>query len=50
MDANERQKHYFMEKIFRKYNHNVSGLTFAVLGQPLKIEQMIQENQLHLIL
>lgn len=36
MDANERQKHYFMEKIFRKYNHNVSGLTFAVLGAAFK--------------
>lgn len=36
MDANERQKHYFMEKIFRKYNNKISGKTFAVLGAAFK--------------
>lgn len=36
MDANDRQKHYFMDKIFRKYNNNISGKTFAVLGTAFK--------------
>ncbi|PIR43562.1 UDP-glucose 6-dehydrogenase [candidate division WWE3 bacterium CG10_big_fil_rev_8_21_14_0_10_32_10] len=36
MDANERQKYYFIEKIFSKYNSNLSGLTFGVLGAAFK--------------
>ncbi len=36
MDANERQKHYFLEKIFNKYTHRLSGKVFGVLGAAFK--------------
>ncbi|PJA40590.1 UDP-glucose 6-dehydrogenase, partial [candidate division WWE3 bacterium CG_4_9_14_3_um_filter_34_6] len=36
MDANERQKHYFVKKIFDKYGHNLSGKCFGILGAAFK--------------
>ncbi|HHH14279.1 MAG TPA: UDP-glucose/GDP-mannose dehydrogenase family protein [candidate division WWE3 bacterium] len=36
MDANERQKNYFLEKVFRKYGKNLSGNVFGVLGLAFK--------------
>ncbi len=36
MDANDHQKHYFMDKIWHRYGHNLSGLTFGVLGAAFK--------------
>ncbi len=36
MDANERQKHYFLEKVTNKLGHNLSGMTFGVLGAAFK--------------
>ncbi len=36
MDANERQKDYFVDKVFRKYGTNLSELTFGVLGAAFK--------------
>lgn len=36
MDANERQKFYFLEKVFNKLGHNLSGMTFGILGAAFK--------------
>ena len=36
MDANERQKDYFFDKITSKYGANLYGLTFGVLGAAFK--------------
>lgn len=36
MDANERQKHYFLEKVTNKLGSNLSGKTFGVLGAAFK--------------
>lgn len=36
MDTNERAREYFVEKIYKKYGHNLSGLTFGVLGAAFK--------------
>lgn len=36
MDANDHQKQYFMEKVWNKYGHNLSGLRFGVLGAAFK--------------
>jgi len=36
MDANERQKIYFVEKIWNKYGENLSDKTFGVLGVAFK--------------
>ena len=36
IDANSRQKHYFIDKILRKYNENFDGKTFGVLGAAFK--------------
>lgn len=36
MDANERQKFYFLEKLFEKYGTNLSNLTFGILGTAFK--------------
>jgi UDPglucose 6-dehydrogenase len=36
MDANERQKHYFMEKVWSKYGNNLDKFKFGVLGAAFK--------------
>ncbi len=36
MDANERQRDYFVDKVFRKYGSNLSELNFGVLGSAFK--------------
>ena len=36
IDANERQKHYFMEKVWNKYGSNLDGYVFGVLGSAFK--------------
>lgn len=36
MDANDRQKHYFMEKVWKKFGDNLTGLTIGVLGAAFK--------------
>ena len=36
MDANERQMHYFLDKAWRKYGHNLTGMTFGILGAAFK--------------
>jgi len=36
MDANDRQKHYFLEKVWAKYGRNLTNMTFGVLGAAFK--------------
>lgn len=36
MDANDRQKEYFMEKVWSKYGSNLSKMKFGVLGAAFK--------------
>jgi UDPglucose 6-dehydrogenase len=36
MDVNERQKYFFVEQILRRYQGNLSGKTFGVLGLAFK--------------
>ena len=36
MDANERQKHYFLEKLWDKYGTNLSKYNFGILGAAFK--------------
>lgn len=36
MDANDRQKHYFMEKVWNKYGNSLAGKTVGVLGSAFK--------------
>lgn len=36
MDANERQKDYFLEKVWQKYGNNLTGMKFGVLGAAFK--------------
>ncbi|MBP7859710.1 UDP-glucose/GDP-mannose dehydrogenase family protein [Patescibacteria group bacterium] len=36
MDANERQKDYFLEKVWNKYGHRLSGKKFGILGAAFK--------------
>ncbi len=36
MDANSRQRYYFLEKIFNKYGENLNGLNIGVLGAAFK--------------
>jgi len=36
MDANERQKIYFIEKVYKKFGTNLTGLTFGILGLAFK--------------
>lgn len=36
MDANIRQKEYFMEKVWDKYGHSLDGMTIGVLGAAFK--------------
>ncbi len=36
MDANDRQKHYFMEKVWNKYGSSLTGKTVGILGSAFK--------------
>ena len=36
MDANERQKEYFLEKVWNKYGKNLSNIKFGILGSAFK--------------